>query len=125
MRTVTIRLNDDDYDKIEELRGETIRAVFCRELIENFLVHGAYNKVAKELQIAYDDLQREYKKILEEITILRELLKSKEAHMKDLQNQLGYMQFEYGKLREEKELLTQRLLPSPKVSIWKRLLGKE
>lgn len=125
MRTVTIRLSDDSYDKIEELRGETIRAVFCRELIENFLIHGADNKVAEELQRANDELRGEYQKILAEITIHRELLQSKEAHIKDIQNQLGYMQLEHGKLREERELLTQRLLPSPKVSIWKRLLRKD
>ena len=125
MRTITIRLNDEAYDKIEDLRGETLRAVFCRELIENFLAYGADNKVPEELQRAYDELQKKKQRVLEEITMLRELLQSKEAHIKDLQNQLGYMQLEYGKLREEKQLLTQRLLPAPKVSVWKRFLGKD
>lgn len=125
MKTITIRLSNEVYDKIEELRGETLRAVFCRELIENFLAYGADNIVLDELQKAHHELQIKNEKNLEEIAIIRELLKSKEDHIRDLQNQLGYMQLEYGKLREEKELVTQRLLPAPKVSIWKRLLGKD
>ncbi|VVB93143.1 Uncharacterised protein [uncultured archaeon] len=123
MKTITIRVEDDVFNKIEEQRGLKSKSEFYRKLIEDYLntpednqnkTEDSLNKREDRLNIHEDDLNKqennlnnsEYvQNILKESESLKaelahkqELLKMSNDWINDMRNQVGFLQFEYQKI---------------------------
>ncbi len=123
MKTITIRIEDDIFNKIEEHRGSKSKSEFYRKLIEDYLnkpednpnkTEDGLNKPEDNLNMSEDDLNNtdvnlnksEYvQNILKENESLKadlahkqELLKMANDWINDMRNQVGFLQFEYQKI---------------------------
>ncbi len=123
MKTITIRVEDDVFNKIEEHRGLKSKSEFYRKLIEDYLNKPEYgmnktedglNKCEDSLNIHEDGLNNtdvnlnksEYvQNILKENEAMKadlahkqELLKMANDWINDMRNQVGFLQFEYQKI---------------------------
>ncbi len=123
MKTITIRVEDDLFNKIEEHRGLKSKSQFYRTLIEDNLnilednpnkTEDNLNKSEDDLNMSEDSLNKpvtnlnnsEYmQSILKENESLRaelaqkqELLKMSNEWINDMRNQIGFLQFEYQKM---------------------------
>ncbi|HMB44294.1 MAG TPA: hypothetical protein VKL21_00580 [Candidatus Methanoperedens sp.] len=75
MKTITIRLEDDVFNKIDEQRGTILKSDFYRELIEYHL-----NKSESDLNtIEYKKLESEYEKLNSEYKAFKTELQHTEA----------------------------------------------
>lgn len=128
MKTITIRLEDDVFNKIEERRGKKSKSDFYREIIENSLNiteddlnNPEYDKLQNEYeknQVEYDKLQSEYRSLQSEYESIKTDSQKREAiekiqyeRIRDLQNQVGFLQLEFSKLND-------RLLLPPQKKWW-------
>ncbi|MFZ3059854.1 MAG: hypothetical protein WA102_08970 [Candidatus Methanoperedens sp.] len=102
MKTITIRVEDDIFNKIEEHRGLKSKSEFYRKLIEDYL-----NKPEDSLNIHEDSLNnseyvrnilKENESMKAELTHKQELLKMANDWINDMRNQVGFLQFEYQKI---------------------------
>ncbi len=103
MKPITIRLDADVLDKIEELKGAEQRTDFIRNLIvsnlsskESQSIHEESQKNLQELndlkkQIAYSEIR---------VSDLLAQIESQKNQMKTLEQQLGFLQLEYQKLTD-------------------------
>jgi len=123
MKTITIRVEDDVFNKIEEWRGSKSKSEFYRRLIEDYLnkpddnmnkTGDSLNKREDSLNIHEDGLNNaevnlnksEYvQNILKENEAMKvdlahkqELLKMANDWINDMRNQVGFLQFEYQKI---------------------------
>ncbi|MCZ7380263.1 MAG: hypothetical protein O8C64_01605 [Candidatus Methanoperedens sp.] len=123
MKTITIRVEDDVFNKIEEHRGLKSKSEFYRKLIEDYLnnpednmnkTEDGLNKREDSLNIHEDGLnnaevnlnESEYvQNILKENEAMKvdlahkqELLKMANDWINDMRNQVGFLQFEYQKI---------------------------
>ncbi len=123
MKTITIRIDEEIFQQIEAKRGEASKSDFYR----NILVEYISDKPENTLNKPEDDLESsEYVlNIRKENETLRTdashkdaILVLKDDRIKDLQNQLGFLQFEYQKLSNQ----LYKLLPEPKKwwMFWKK-----
>jgi len=115
MKTITIRLEDDVFNKIDEQRGTTLKSDFYRELIEYHLnkSESGLNTIEyKKLEIEYERLKSEYEVLKTELQHTEVIQKIQEERIKDLQNQVGFLQLEYQKVSDR------LLLPSPEKKWW-------
>ena len=115
MKTITIRLDDDVFNKIEEQRGTKLKSDFYRELIEYHLNKSDSNLNKDE----YTNIQSEYKKLKNEYESNKTELQHQEAikkiqddRIRDLQNQVGFLQLEYQKVSDR------LMLPVPDKKWW-------
>ncbi|SNQ62687.1 hypothetical protein [Candidatus Methanoperedens nitratireducens] len=115
MKTITIRVDEAIFQQIEARRGEASKSDFYR----NILIEYISNKSENALNKPEDDLESsEYVlNIRKENETLRTdashkdaMLVLKDDRIKDLQNQLGFLQFEYQKLSNQ----LYKLLPEPR-----------
>lgn len=128
MKTITIRLEDDVFNNIEQRRGKKSKSDFYREIIERSmnineddLNNPEYEKLQNEYeknQVEYDKLQSEYRSLQSEHESLRTDSQKREAiekiqyeRIRDLQNQVGFLQLEFSKLND-------RLLLPPQKKWW-------
>ncbi len=117
MRTFSIRLDDELFQKLESSRGENPRADYIREvLISHFQEHK--NKANLEepsanrqenLNEPLVNLIKENEALKVELTHKEEINKIMDARVKDLQDQNGFLVSEYSKLSR----LNEQLLLSP------------
>jgi predicted CopG family antitoxin len=123
MKTITIRIEDEVFNKIEELRGLKSKSEFYRKLIEDYLnkpeddmnkTEDSLNKREGSLNMSEDGLNNtdinlnksEYvKNILKENESMKaelahkqELLKMANDWINDMRNLVGFLQFEYQKI---------------------------
>ncbi len=133
MKALTIRVDDDMFEKIESERGNVGRADYFRNLIESHFndddsiqLAGELNKmrtesdnVIKKLELSESrvgDLMNQIDSQRSEISILQQQLAiqndSHKQQIKILEQQLGFLQLEYQKLSDR------LLLPSPKKPWW-------
>ncbi|MCX9024774.1 MAG: hypothetical protein OIN85_01615 [Candidatus Methanoperedens sp.] len=116
MKTITIRVEDDVFNKIEEHRGLKSKSEFYRKLIEDYLNNPEdnMNKTEEGLNKHEDCLNNakvnlnksEYvQNILKENEAMKadlahkqELLKMSNDWINDMRNQVGFLQFEYQKI---------------------------
>ncbi|MCZ7384158.1 MAG: hypothetical protein O8C63_05345 [Candidatus Methanoperedens sp.] len=116
MKTITIRVEDDVFNKIEEQRGSKSKSEFYRKLIEDYLnnpednmnkTEDGLNKREDGLNNAEVNLNKsEYvQNILKENEAMKvdlahkqELLKMANDWINDMRNQVGFLQFEYQKI---------------------------
>ncbi len=123
MKTITIRVDEEIFQQIEARRGEASKSDFYR----NILIEYISDKPEEALSKPEDNLESsEYVlNIRKENETLRTdashkdaVLVLKDDRIKDLQNQLGFLQFEYQKLSNQ----LYKLLPEPKKwwMFWKK-----
>ncbi len=123
MKTITIRVDEEIFQQIEAKRGEASKSDFYRNILIEYISDKPENTLSK----LEDDLESsEYVlNIRKENETLRvdashkdAILVLKDDRIKDLQNQLGFLQFEYQKLSNQ----LYKLLPEPKKwwMFWKK-----
>ncbi|MCZ7403900.1 MAG: hypothetical protein O8C67_03085 [Candidatus Methanoperedens sp.] len=123
MKTITIRVEDDIFNKIEEHRGLKSKSDFYRKLIEDYLnkpednvnkTEDGLNKREDSLNMSDDGLNntdvnlnkseyvnkilKENESLKAELTHKQELLKMANEWINDMRNQVGFLQFEYQKI---------------------------
>ncbi len=132
MKTITIRLEDGIFNKIEERRGRKSKSDFYREILEYCLnipednvnsheynrLQDEYNKLQHEydkLQSEYNVLKSEYEALKTELQHRKAIEKIQDERIKDLQNNVGFLQLEYQKVSDR------LMLPQPRKwwQVWK------
>ncbi len=134
MKALTIRVEDDIFEKIESERGDIGRADYFRNLIESHFNENDSLRFAEELKTMrlesdnirkklelsesrINDLLNQIESSKSTIKILEQQLaiqgESRIQEIKTLQQQLGFMQLEYQKLSNR------LLLPEAKKPWWK------
>jgi predicted DNA-binding protein len=103
MRTFSIRLDDELFQKIESVRGEKPRADYIREVL---LSH--FQEPDANLKEPQENLMKEIESLKVELTHKDQINKIMEARVKDLQDQNGFLISEYTRLSRLNEQL---LLP--------------
>ncbi len=123
MKTITIRVEDDTFNKIEEHRGLKSKSEFYRRLIEDYLnkpednpnkSEDGLNKREDNLNMSEDGLNKqetnlnnseyihnilkENESLKAELSHNKELLKMANNWINDMRNQVGFLQFEYQKI---------------------------
>lgn len=116
MKTITIRVEDDIFNKIEEHRGLKSKSEFYRKLIEDYLnkPEDNPNKTEDSLNKREDSLNKqetnlnkseyiqnilkENESLKAELAHKQELLKMANDWINDMRNQVGFLQFEYQKI---------------------------
>ncbi len=123
MKTITIRVEDDIFNKIEEHRGLKSKSEFYRKLIEDYLnksednpnkTEDSLNKREDNLNMSEDGLNntdvnlnkseyvrnilKENESMKTELAHKQELLKMANDWINDMRNQVGFLQFEYQKI---------------------------
>jgi predicted CopG family antitoxin len=111
MKTISIRVEDDVFKKIEKLRGFKSKSDFCREILEDNI-----DKIEDDGLQNEDSVKTLYEAaIAENITIKadlqhsKELLRAKDDLIKNLESQNGFLISEHDRLAR----LSERLLLSP------------
>ncbi len=104
MKTISIKVDDDIFNEIEEQRGKKPKNEFYRELLENYL------KKPKSLNEDDSIVLKENESLKAELVYREKVDKIMEERIKSLENQLGFLQHEYGKVTR---VFDQLLLPEP------------
>jgi hypothetical protein len=115
MKTITIRLEDDVFNKIEDQRGTKLKSDFYRELIEYHLNKSKSDLNKDEyavIQSEYERIKSEYDTIKSELQHHEAIKKIQDDRIKDLQNQVGFLQLEYQKVSDR------LMLPAPDRKWW-------
>jgi predicted nucleic acid-binding Zn-ribbon protein len=137
LKALTIRVEDEIFDKIELERGQKGRADYFRNLIESYFNESDSSRLAEELNMIRNESDK-IKKELElneskrinlanqidsfksQVSILEQQLTiQNESHknaIKIMEQQLGFLQLEYQKLTDR------LMLPAPKAwwQFWKK-----
>ncbi len=141
MKTITIRVEDDIFNKIEEHRGSKSKSEFYRKLIEDYVNKSENNPNKNEDSLnksedksnihEYDlnkqetylnnseyiqNILKENEALKAELTQKQEFLKMSNDWINDMRNQIGFLQFEYQKISGR------LVLPQPKKwwEFWKK-----
>ncbi len=114
MNTITIRVDDTLFAQIENKRGTESKSKFYRHIIEQFLNTPEPDKSQNEYILS---LGKEIESLKSELTVKTEYIRVSDERIKDLQNQLGFLQLEFQKLTDR----LPKLLPAAKRwwEIWK------
>ncbi len=119
MRTFSIRLDDELFQKLEFSRGENPRADYIRGvLISHFQKDKQNTNLEKPLENLHTNLSepvvnliKENEALKVELTHKEQINKIMEARVKDLQDQNGFLVNEYSRLSKVNEKLL--LSPAP------------
>lgn len=116
MKAVTIHLDESVLKIIEERRGSKQRTVYIRELINSHILKGESEEFSGESEKFSGDSHG----TLMELSALKKDLQNCEtrradlqAHIRSLENQLGFLQLEYQKMTDR------LMLPAPSRPWWK------
>jgi hypothetical protein len=133
MKALTIRIDDDVFEKIESERGDTGRADYFRNLIESHFNENdsirlsveldkmriESDNVRKKLELSesrISDLLNQIESNKSQLKILEQQLaiqsESHKQQTKILEQQLGFLQLEYQKLSDRLSL------PAPRKPWW-------
>lgn len=105
MQTISIRLDDKVITKIEELRGTENKSDFYRKLIEHALMTFEHKEITSDDK----EMTGDYTLLQAKIKSMEDLLKAKDGNIKDLQNQVGFLQLDHGRISGQLDRL---LMPS-------------
>ncbi len=107
MSTITIRIDEELSQKIEEKRGDTPKSDYYRELLSGAVSANTCQvnteKYTEEIAVMQADLK--HKEAV--IQMKDQVIQTKEELVKNMQTSLGWMQFEYQKLSDR------LMLPAP------------
>ncbi len=106
MRTFSIRLDDELFQKLESVRGENSRADYIREVLLSY-----FKEPDANLGEPQANLTKEIESLKVELTHKEQIVKIMEERVKDLQNQNGFLISEYSRLSKLNEQLL--LPPAP------------
>ncbi len=119
MKTFSIRLDEELFQKLESARGEKPRADYIREVL---LLH--FKEPDANLIEPQTNLIKEIESLKVELTHKEQIIKIMDDRVKDLQNHNGFLISEYSRLTRLNEQL---LLPPPPIEpakkwwqIWKK-----
>ncbi len=125
MKGISLRLNEDLLQKIDEYRGTTSKSDYIRDTLilhfEELEFHGnteKYEKIQNELSVFQTENEK-LKNEMQQLNTLKYILEERLKEYKDqvemykqqlktLEQQLGFLQLEYQKLSDR------LLLPAPK-----------
>ena len=105
MQTISIRLDDETITKIEDLRGSEHKSDFYRHLIEHALMTFAH----KDFQVDDKEITSDFRLLQAQNKSLEELIRAKDANIKDLQNQIGFLTQDHVRISGQLDRL---LMPS-------------
>lgn len=103
MQTITIRIDDELSQKIEENRGDTPKSDYYRELLSRALSANSVQVNTEEITALKADLQHKD----QVIQMKDQVILTKEELVRNMQTSLGWMQLEYQKLSDR------LMLPAP------------
>jgi metal-responsive CopG/Arc/MetJ family transcriptional regulator len=123
MKTITIRIDEEIFQQIEARRGEASKSDFYRNILIEYISdkpENAPNKPEDDLESSEYvlNIRKENETLRTDASHKDAILVLKDDRIKDLQNQLGFLQFEYQKLSNQ----LYKLLPEPKKwwMFWKK-----
>ncbi len=126
MIPITIRLEQERYEKIEELRGTIPRADFLRDIIDTHLQQSDSPGISKDASSYLGEIEQLKKELEHSDTIVSQLqtriddllshIESNKNQARMLEQQLGFLQLEYQKMTN------QLMLPAAKCwwQFWKK-----
>ncbi len=91
MPTITIRLDNDLLEKINQSKDDKTVSTYCKNIISEYLnsgVHDVHN--SQEIDFLKTELQHK-----------NDMLKMCTERVQDLQNSLGYLQLEFSRLNSK------------------------
>ncbi|NJD76302.1 MAG: hypothetical protein FIB08_04295 [Candidatus Methanoperedens sp.] len=116
MRTFSIRLDEELFQKLESVRGEKPRADYIREvLLLNFKEPDA-NLIEPQT-----NLNKEIDSLKAELTHKEQIIKIMDDRVKDLQNHNGFLISEYSRLTRLNEQLLLPPAPIEPIKKWWQL----
>lgn len=123
MKTITIRIDEEIFQQIEARRGEVSKSDFYRNILIEYISdkpENALNKPEDDLESSEYvlNIRKENETLRTDASHKDAILVLKDDRIKDLQNQLGFLQFEYQKLSNQ----LYKLLPEPRKwwMFWKK-----
>lgn len=123
MKTITIRVDEEIFQQIEARRGEASKSDFYRNILIEYISDKPENTLNKpednlENSEYVLNIRKENETLRTDASHKDAILVLKDDRIKDLQNQLGFLQFEYQKLSNQ----LYKLLPEPKKwwMFWKK-----
>ena len=116
MKTITIRLDDDLFQQIETKRGEVSKSDFYRDILVEYLSDKPADDPNKYEYIM--NIKKENETLRTDLNHKVDMLRLMDDRTKDLQSQLGFLQFEYQKLSGQ----ILKALPEPRKwwEFWKK-----
>lgn len=115
MPTISIRIEDELFSKIELKRGTQSKSEFYRKILEDYLDLNEDNLNTEKYNLLnneYEILKSEYNTLDTELQHCKEITQVHVDRISDLQNQLGFLQLEFQKISGR------LLLPIPKEKKW-------
>jgi len=107
-KTITIRIDEQLFEKAEARRGGRKKSEFYRNIISDYLSEKP--EVLQKKQEIPSDISKENDALKAELSFKDELMKKlKDERLKEMQNQLVFLQLEFQKLSSQ--LL--KLQPAP------------
>ena len=97
MKTITIRIDEELYKKAEARRGGRKKSEFYRSIIIEYIQDKPEGIEKKQIDVP--DIAKENEALKSELLFKDELMKRlKDERLKEMQNQLTFLQFEFQKL---------------------------
>jgi hypothetical protein len=104
MPTITIRLDNDLLEKINQSKGDKTVSTYCKNIISDYL-NGNVHEVHNSQQVESLGMELQHK---------TDMLRMCTERVHDLQNTVGYLQQEFSKLSRMNEQLLLSAAPEEK-----------
>jgi hypothetical protein len=99
MKTITFRVDDELFKLAEIRRGDRKKSEFYRSILMEYLSNNHDNLREKEY---ISDIKKEIQELRNQLQYKDEILKRlKDERIRDIQNQLTFLQFEFQKLSSQ------------------------
>ena len=116
MKTITIRIDEELFKKTEARRGSRKKSEFYRSIIKEYLQD---KPIEDDEQIELPAIAKENEALRSELLFKDELMKRlKDERLKEMQNQLTFLQLEFQKLSTQ--LLNPPQEPRKWWELWKK-----
>ena len=117
MKTITIRIDEELFKKAEARRGERKKSDFYRSIIIEYIQDKPVGVEKKQIDVP--DIAKENEALKSELLFKDELMKRlKDERLKEMQNQLTFLQLEFQKLSTQ--LLNPPQEPRKWWELWKK-----
>ncbi len=99
MKTIRFKIDEELLKKVDAIRGHTSKTVFYTKILNEYISKKSEDNHTSD-QVS--NLVKEFEKLRAEMTYKDALIKSmKDEKIKDMQNQLNFLQLEYQKLSNQ------------------------
>ncbi len=108
MTTITLRIDDELFEKLDKLRGTKQKSDFYRDILEDYVkLGGLYN---------IDSILLERDRLKSDLDHSQDIIRVQTERIQDLQKDIGFLQLEYQKINDR------LMLPAPKSwwQFWKK-----